>query len=1332
MSLQRRASASADEFAVETVQDTPVCRERLARFLELDHPALPELHDLEVGSGEIRLVRRRRQGDPLSELRLAREPAASVLLQTAAALIFFASRGFPLDSGEIAGARVERWAGAAHFWLAATPRSVLEEPLAAEPGSAALAETLARLFPPRGRGPAKPADPSASKLLECLLTRLRAPARPDRWIVEIFESFPFLGDARHASVRRRCAGYRPAGFDERERRHRARAIRARFQLEGHDPQLFVPGESPLLPGEAVRASLGRPEREGGSAALAEILGREAGGRSPWIRVDSERWDAASRHAFAAAAGRGGVEVVEVRGPSACRPDELRDAVWLPTPDLASSVALYESLNAAVRRNPSALRRGVARFLASEDFARYLRGGGPPEFLLEAEPELARRDLSQLSPEERRAAGIFLVNPACGGRSDPDGRSASGAFARAAARLASRGWLEEDTAAGGWRVPDPSSRADLLAGFSEEEVRSFHDDWLPHLTDPLLRADFASRARRPELLKRAAEEIFAGEPSGPSRRRELDPVSRLVVEGLGSDAPPRARAHEAQRLSEGGDPVPARAIWESLAADPACPREIARDARFRLAASWERSRGSARGRGLLEEILAGDPEPEARSRAARGLCRMAIARGDFAEALARLEAAEAIPDSPESERLETALLRADFHSRRGELDLEREIFDRTRARVRACGLEELQRRYLLHEGMSLSDRREHEAAALRFSEALACAGADPAARGAALMDLAIARDNLGDAGGSEAHFLEARRWLEGCGDGALKRCATGNLASFYLDHRREADAEPLIRELLAESERDGDRVGRLAGLAARARLLLRLGQFAGAAADRKEALALCERIEDRVARAELEIEESDGRLFGGEPGEAVAYARRAASRPADRGPATEQAAGRLADLERWSADREVARAFPAEEIETALRQDPASAAERVARARAFFGEALEKEHGPACFRARAILEDLGRGAFAASVFGSRAADSGAVRDLCDRIRRGELPADLTALVAEALETSASPPSAESPPGSGLEICRRVGILTADPSLEALGLRLARIATQNVTVFVSGESGTGKERVARAVHELSPRARRPFVPVNVAAFPEHLLEEEIFGHVRGAFTGADRDRAGLFEAAQMGTLFLDEVGDLPATLQAKLLRVLQEREIKRIGENRYRPVDVRLISATARNLETEVEAGRFREDLYYRLKVATIHLPPLRERGGDALLLARHFLDRYAAEYSRGSLRFTPRAAGAIRDFSWPGNVRQLQNAVMEAAALADPDSSIDRDGLPPFLRPSGEEEPGSTYRQRVAAFRRRIVAEALARRAGNRTHAARDLGLTRQALLYLIRELEIRG
>ncbi len=346
-------------------------------------------------------------------------------------------------------------------------------------------------------------------------------------------------------------------------------------------------------------------------------------------------------------------------------------------------------------------------------------------------------------------------------------------------------------------------------------------------------------------------------------------------------------------------------------------------------------------------------------------------------------------------------------------------------------------------------------------------------------------------------------------------------------------------------------------------------------------------------------------------------------------------------------------------------------------------------------------------------------------------RPDVPEDVAAAVALLLETLLYRARPEEPASDHAEGWRRLGVVTADAAMEDSYRRLARFAPQPVTVLILGESGSGKEAAARAIHRLSPRSTGPFVPVNIAAIPAALLESELFGHARGAFTGADRDRRGLIEEAHGGTIFFDEVGDLAAPLQPKLLRALQEREIRRAGENRARPIDVRVVSATSRDLARDVEAGRFREDLYYRLHVALVRLPPLRERGRDCLLLARHFLDRYGREYGRGTLRLSPEAGAAIAAHPWPGNVRELQNAMAQAAALCDPDGLVSLGVLPDSLRQVRRAEGGAgDYRSRVDAHRRDLIADALDRTGGNRSRAARELGLSRQALLYLIRELKV--
>ena len=260
-----------------------------------------------------------------------------------------------------------------------------------------------------------------------------------------------------------------------------------------------------------------------------------------------------------------------------------------------------------------------------------------------------------------------------------------------------------------------------------------------------------------------------------------------------------------------------------------------------------------------------------------------------------------------------------------------------------------------------------------------------------------------------------------------------------------------------------------------------------------------------------------------------------------------------------------------------------------------------------------------------------------------------PPTLKATVEEALVAHGPAPTASN-------ASDRHGILTRSPVMERLLDRARLLAATDTTLLVWGESGTGKELFARAVHEGSPRARGAFVAVNCAAIPENLLESELFGHKRGAFTGANTDKRGLITEASGGTLFLDEVGDMPLPFQAKLLRVLQEGEVRPVGSTRSEPVDIRVICATHRDLEAEVEAGRFREDLRYRLDVVRLELPPLAERREDIPLLAQHFLESSARRNRRSVRAFAPEAVLALAGAAWPGNVRQLQNVVEQCVAL----------------------------------------------------------------------------
>jgi two-component system response regulator AtoC len=287
---------------------------------------------------------------------------------------------------------------------------------------------------------------------------------------------------------------------------------------------------------------------------------------------------------------------------------------------------------------------------------------------------------------------------------------------------------------------------------------------------------------------------------------------------------------------------------------------------------------------------------------------------------------------------------------------------------------------------------------------------------------------------------------------------------------------------------------------------------------------------------------------------------------------------------------------------------------------------------------------------------------------------------------------------------------------------------KVAPHPSTVLVTGESGTGKELVARLIHQESSRAKGPFVAVNCGAIPEALLESELFGHEKGAFTSASREKAGLFEEAHEGTLFLDEIGELPAALQVKLLRALQEGEIRRVGATASRPVDVRVVAATNRDLHADVASGRFRADLFYRINVVVIALPPLRSRPEDIPELVQHFVARGAARLGLPGAGISPAAMRVLAQHSWPGNVRELENAIERALVLAE-GGRIEVSHLPDLAAPRDDVASDDTLSIKVktSELEKSLIQRALERTRGNRTHAARLLELSHRALLYKIRE-----
>jgi len=322
-----------------------------------------------------------------------------------------------------------------------------------------------------------------------------------------------------------------------------------------------------------------------------------------------------------------------------------------------------------------------------------------------------------------------------------------------------------------------------------------------------------------------------------------------------------------------------------------------------------------------------------------------------------------------------------------------------------------------------------------------------------------------------------------------------------------------------------------------------------------------------------------------------------------------------------------------------------------------------------------------------------------------------------------------------------------ILYASRPMEEVVRTAGKVKDYDATVLVTGESGTGKELVARLLHFGGRRKGKPFVAVNCGAIPETLLESELFGHRRGAFTEAKSDRAGLIEEAGGGTLFLDEIGELPLPLQTKLLRFLQEGEIRRLGDTETRKVNVRLVAATARDLEREVAGGRFREDLFYRLNVIRIHVPPLRERRDDIPLLAKHFLSHYCAKYGKREMLLSADALEAMASHEWRGNVRELRN-LMERCALLATGAEVPRAGLLAVWKGSGSSEGGETgpafelripvsperpdLKAAVRELERQLIRIALERTGGSRPKAAELLGISHPTLLYKAKEFGIEG
>jgi len=1284
-------------------------RERWLEFLDLEHEVLAPAVEFGRDGDDLLVWREAVGGRRIADGGVPRPHGPALLLQAAAAAAFFASRGFPLTPGDLREARWEVRDDGVCLWLAKTPESLARGAHPAPPLAGALSGLLELLFSRGGR-----LGPAGARTLGQALAAADAPSRrPEGWFAAVLRAFPELAGPGAAGARQRCVGV--SGPSLRSCRARALAEKARAILRGGCPRLFEISLSPMAPGSALG-----PGAPPGSAAEASRRLRaeaEASQRRPiWIAVAKEGWDLLSRSAFDAAALRLGerVEVVEVPAEAAPPegPDGWRRALWIPCGTLTASVRFFEwfsTLEAGARA-----RDRAREFLGAAGFARFA--------------------------------------------ADPTGDAPLPAVVR----------VEAPARAGAAARPLPGD-------------------------DPGRRVEWALALGRKDLALDEARRWIRGAPTTrPEAWFSLS--ARLAAETAGRFVP-WLEALEAEREIAGGRPAEARARLERIARHAAASDDERRGARLRAAEAAVMVGdlvGAARAAAAWRREHPGAP-PDENVRALR-LGATGLAReGRIDCALALLEEADGFGARlGAGERLETAMTRAQVFALAGRFEEEDALYEALRPAAREAGDDRLAARFLAQEARGLLDRREYSRARLRLEEALAAAEDDPAERAALSIDLAATLYHAGDRAGSESALDEAIACAAAAGREDLSRIARGNRIELLVDRRAFPAAERAIDEEERRARRGRDDRGLLVALHQRARLALRRGDLEAASRANASARRLADSLGDRLEVGELWLEEGDRCAYEGDRDGARRAWERAAADPPDRCDTDRVAARRLAELDAATGDspQPVAEA----DLDEAFREDAFAAAETVARWSGLLGR--QRVSAPLRERAARVLREGGaagladrvgepkprldeaalralRGAVAGALAGDgaggertlpalglealavREADGrelvrlGAAADVpADRWRpleagalrfelglRPDVPEETAAAVALVLETLLYRAAAGGAATDFSEGWSRLGLVTADASMEEPYRRLVRFAPQPVTVLVLGESGSGKEAVARAVHRLSPRNGGPFVAVNVPAIPPALAESELFGHARGAFTGAERDRRGLLEEASGGTIFLDEIGDLAAPLQSKLLRTLQEGEVRRVGENRARTVDVRVVSATSRDLPREVEAGRFREDLFYRLHVAVVRLPALRERGRDVLLLARHFVERYAREYGRAPLRLSPEAGAALMRYPWPGNVRELQNAMAQAVALGEGGGSIGADLLPETIRGAGRAgtgTPSGDYRTRVDAHRRDLIADALDRTGGNRSRAARELGLSRQALLYLIRELKVEA
>ena len=1044
--------------------------------------------------------------------------------------------------------------------------------------------------------------------------------------------------------------------------------------------------------------LGDDPRAEGLAALASgrpVPSWPSGPPVAVVAVNGDLWDDRSRKAVDGELLRAGFRVFEARN-QAPRPWEPRlpvtarlgrgdvaSLLWLPFRSWPEAAAAWDGISSASREDPARFVR-LARSLAAAFDPAGRRAATAIRFRAahgEAGPLLSAAALlgSGFSVAELSAAAGVPVEEAAG----------------AIARAGDEGLLVPE-GPGTWRFADEDGRKQAAGRLSAAARRS--------IVARLGRAGLDAKRFVVAALSRGDDEDVraGGALLGEAVRRGDGALASELLARAPRGAPDLGRPGIALRsLAESGRLAEARAVAARISPEEAAL--VPAGERFALARLLARL-------GQAESALALVPNDGPRAGA--------LSRVQVLLDLKRTEEAarllEALPeDGPETAdlRLRRARLAAEVASRRGNLAAARRLLGEASRAASPSSDPEETREFLMTAGFVAIDEGRFLEARTLFRRARELSP-DPRRRADATLDAATCSFHAGDFAESEKELETALALYAEAGDEERYLQGLGN----RIDLAFRAGRYDLARETLPTVLRFESRPGRermfLFAAASRQQLALLEGDDEEAAAAFREAEARRAAAPGHSAWREILIHEAARLLSARRPAEALSLLREAgdlpdnreqteplrqrllASASGDLGQAAECGSSALPQAERFLLAVEdelragrTLRPSAISRMETRLSdaRGAASVVERLLEWRGRFPEAFARP-------ASAELLELGQRAAARA--GLPAAS-----------RRFALA--LKGFVSRSQRLVERP---EMPP-----------FVAVDPASRKVLDQVRKVAPTKLSVLILGETGTGKELLGREVHRLSGRTGR-FVPVNVAALPGSLIESELFGHVRGAFTGADRDRTGLVEESSGGTLFLDEIGDLALPLQAKLLRVLQEGELRRVGDTRTRPVDLRVVSATHRDLVAMGNDGSFRRDLLYRLGGLEVTLPPLRNR--------RHDLARLV-EIALGPAALTSEARAAVFSHSWPGNVRELLSALEAARALAAPSALVGLEHLPATVRRAATARPVGSYREALVDAKTRAISAALEANGGNRTRAARQLGLSRQSLLYEMKVLGLK-